>query len=41
MAMVPASGELAFYDANVAEVLIAGDSKNPTFSMVISLQNGP
>ncbi len=41
MAMVPAGTSLPFYDANIAEVLVAGNGKNPTFSMAISLQNGP
>ena len=41
MAVVPGGNSLAFYDANVAEILISGNGNNPTFSMVISLQNGP
>ena len=41
MAVVPAGSDLAFYDANIAEVLIGANASNPTFSMAISLQNGP
>lgn len=41
MVQVDGGTSLAFYDANVAEVLIAGGGKTPTFSMTISLQNGP
>jgi len=41
MAQIPAGETFAFYDANVAEVLLAGIGANPTFSMAISLQNGP
>jgi hypothetical protein len=41
MAVVPAADALAFYDANMSEVLISGAGNNVAFSMVISLQNGP
>ena len=41
MATIPPEGSFAFYDCNVAEVLVGCNGATAAFSMAISLQNGP